>query len=171
MGEDPTTDPADGDQPTAGPEDAAAADETQPDPDAEWTAAGEEIRNLGAQFKRHYAETPEGEDAAPSTDELKEAARAFGRSFGRLVGALGDAARDPEVKESARRAGSKVLDAFGTTFTQLGREAKDAFEGRDRGGTDADDDATMEAAERELDDADLLDELKAHLADDEGEGT
>lgn len=137
--------------------------EDAPDPDKEWTAAGEEIRSLGAHFKRHYDEPTDGEPG-PSSDELKDAARAFGRSFGRFVSAIGEAARDPEVKESARRAGSRVLDAFGQTFSQLGKEAKDAFE------SEGDDDA-VEAATRELDDADLLDELKADLAEDEGEPT
>lgn len=134
-----------------------------PDPDAEWTAAGEEIRTLGEHFKRHYSEPSEDEaEPAPSSDELKEAARAFGRSFGRFVGALGNAARDPEVKETAKRAGSRVLDAFSTTFEQLGKEAKGAFEKSDEEPGDA-----MEEATRELDDADLLDELKADLAEDE----
>jgi hypothetical protein len=163
MDEDTTGDPVEDEVADDGTEDPGGV---APDPDAEWTAAGEEIRNLGAHFKRHYAEPAEGEEPAPSTDELKEAARAFGRSFGKLVGALGDAARDPEVKESARRAGSKVLDAFGSTFTQLGREAKEAFDGSATAGGAGEDDP-MEAATRELDDADLLDELKADLAEDE----
>jgi hypothetical protein len=166
MADEPTDEPIEDEHVAEEPIDDGTAEAV--DPDAEWTAAGEEIRNLGAQFKKHYDEPVDDEDPAPSTDELKEAARAFGRSFGRLVGALGDAARDPEVKESARRAGSKVIDAFGTTFTQLGREAKEAFDGRGAGEDATADEPDLEAATRELDDADLLDELKADLAEDEG---
>lgn len=167
MVDEPTTEPPADDEVADDPEPEPDTPTDEVDPDAEWTAAGEEIRSLGDQLKRHYAESGEGEAPPPSSDELKEAARAFGRSFGRLVGALGDAARDPEVKESARRAGSKVIDAFGTTFTQLGREAREAFDARS-GEDAADDGDDLEAATRELDDADLLDELKADLAEDEG---
>ncbi len=138
--------------------------------DEEWSSTGEHIRNLGEAVKSHYDEPTEA-DPGPSGDELKEAASQFGRAIGRLFGAIGDAARDPEVKEQAQKAGSSMLAALGKTFDQLGDEANEAFnkskskadEANDGGGD------VMEAAERELDDADLLDELKADLAEDEGE--
>lgn len=154
--------------------DEAVEEETAADADteadAEWTSTGDHIRNLGASVKSHYDE-PAGADPGPSGDELKEAANQFGRAIGRLFGAIGDAARDPEVKDQAQKAGTSMLAAIGKTFDQLGDEATDAFNKTKSKADDANDGAedVMEAAERELDDADLLDELKADLAEDEGE--
>ena len=140
--------------------------------DDEWTTTGEHIRNLGAAVKGHYREPAEGEPG-PTGDELRDAAGQFGRAVGRLFGALGDAARDPEVKEQAQRAGTSMLTALGKTFDQLGEEATEAFNRSKAKADEANDtaDDVMEAAERELDDEDLLDELKADLAEDEGEPT
>ena len=147
-------------------------EETAADADAEWTSTGDHIRNLGASVKSHYDEPAEA-DPGPSGDELKEAANQFGRAIGRLFGAIGDAARDPEVKDQAQKAGSSMLAAIGKTFDQLGDEATEALNKTKSKADDANDSAedVMEAAERELDDADLLDELKADLAEDEGEPT
>jgi hypothetical protein len=157
-------------------DEAPAEDETTsgdaPGADEEWTSTGEHIRNLGATVKGHYDQPSDG-DPGPSGDELRDAASQFGKAVGRLFGALGDAARDPEVKEQAQRAGSSMLAALGKTFDQLGDEATDAFNKAKTKADDANDGAedVMESAKRELDDEDLLDELKADLAEDEGEPT
>lgn len=148
---------------------SSEADDSAHAPDDEWSAAGEQIRALGSAVRGHYEAPGEGEEPGPSPDELREAARAFGRGLGRFFGAIGDAARDPEVKEQASRAGTSMLNALGATFDQLGKEASEAFSTA-RDGQDEEDDLAA-AAQRELDDADLLEELKTDLAEDEDPGT
>jgi hypothetical protein len=154
----------------AGGDPSAESDEPTHEADDEWSAAGEQIRALGSAVRGHYEAPPEGEEPGPSPDELREAARAFGRGLGRFFGAIGDAARDPEVKEQASRAGTSMLNALGATFDQLGKEASEAFTKARDGGDETDDDLEA-AAQRELDDADLLEELKSDLAEDEDPGT
>lgn len=135
----------------------------------QWREVGDDAKRLGETFRRHYA----GEDGPGPGDDLKDAARSLGRGLERFFGALGDTIKDPEMKEQARRTGSSFLGALSSTFSQVGEDIGDAFDGsrRDRGeeapaSSEASD---LEAATRELDDADLLDELKSDLAEDESD--
>lgn len=161
-GDAPPTDEGVTDEPTAD-------EPTGGGPDDEWRRTGDEIRALGDAFKRHYAEPGEGEPG-PSSEDLKDAARQFGRGLDRFFGAIGAAARDPETKESAKRAGSSLLEALGSTFDQLGKEAKEAFD-KATDSEDEDDEVILQDALDELDDKDLIDELRSDLAEDEGDTT
>jgi hypothetical protein len=154
--------------PGEAPDEEATTNETSAD--AEWQRAGDDLKRLGAAFKGHYGEA-EGEDP---TDDIKEAARFLGRGLERFFGAVGESVKDPEVKATAKQAGSSFLDALATTFAQVGDEIGRAFDSSrsKRGETSAgSEDDDLEQATRELDDADLLDELKSDLAEDETPGT
>ncbi|MEX1280332.1 MAG: hypothetical protein AB1Z57_03120 [Acidimicrobiia bacterium] len=169
MNEDDT--PIDETEEPPGGDASTEAEEPTHEADDEWSAAGQQIRALGSAVRSHYEAPGEGEEPGPSPDELREAARAFGRGLGRFFGAIGDAARDPEVKEQASRAGTSMLNALGATFDQLGKEASEAFSKARDGQDEGEEDDLAAAAQRELDDADLLEELKTDLAEDEDPGT
>ena len=79
--------------------------------------------------------------------------------------------RDPEVQEKAKRTGTSVVDALGTTLGTVAGEVRDVVNRRGskpaaKEPAAAADDTAAEAL-RELDDADAVEEIRADLADDE----
>jgi len=131
-----------------------------------WKSVGDDFSRLGESFKKHYT----GDDAETDTaSEVKDALTTLGQGLDRLFGAVGEAVKDDEVKETARRAGTSLLDALGDTFTAAAMEIRDAFKGGQRTGSEAtttieiEIDDAMEAAEREVDDADAVDEIRSDL--------
>ena len=131
-----------------------------------WKSVGDDFSQLGESFKKHYT----GDEAESDTaSEVKDALTTLGQGLDRLFGAVGGAVKDDEVKETARRAGTGLLDALGDTFTAAAMEIRDAFKGARRTGGDT---ATtieveigdaMEAAEQEIDDAEAVEEIRSDL--------
>lgn len=130
-----------------------------------WNAVGGEFAKLGDSFKKHYKKDEEDPDTA---SEVKDALTTLGQGLERLFGAVGGAVQDEEVKESAKAAGTSLLDALGETFTRAAYEIRDTFKGEagatvtDRGIDDESVDV-MEAAEAELDDSEAIDEIRSDL--------
>ena len=135
------------------------------DTNESWNAVSGEFAKLGDSFKKHYTTEEENSDTA---SEVKDALTTLGQGLERLFGAVGDAVKDEEVKESAKAAGTSLLDALGETFTRAAYEVRDSFRGAtgpkvtDRGEA-AEPADVMEAAEAELDDSEAIDEIRADL--------
>lgn len=133
-----------------------------------WKAVSGEFGKLGDSFKKHYTNE---DDESNTASEVKNALTTLGQGLERLFGAVGEAVKDDEVKESAKAAGTSLLDALGETFTKAAYEMRDAFKNgggttiTDRGGDEVVEEVVdvMEAAEAELDDSDAIDEIRADL--------
>jgi hypothetical protein len=114
---------------------------------AQWEKVGEEFRVLGRQVKQHYDQRPrpgqpgpeqqgaeqqghgqpEGDQAAsgadqpaPSADRRKvdDTLQKLTESLDQAFSALGDAIRDPQFGEQARKAANSLSDALNATFAE-----------------------------------------------------
>lgn len=82
-----------------------------------WSKVGENFVGLSEQLKEHYHDTS---DVAPETKEkVTEALNSLGEAIDRATDTIGEAVRDPDVKESASAAGSSVLDAIADTLDEV----------------------------------------------------
>lgn len=95
----------------------------------EWNEVGDGFKKLGALFKQHYEAQgqeapPEGEEPAESVseEEVKDAVHTIGESLKTAFASLGDAVRDPEVKEEAKQTARSFFDALGATINEIGDE-------------------------------------------------
>lgn len=132
-----------------------------------WSSVGDQMRELGGAFRGHYEAG--GEDVA-DTEEVKDALKTVGEGLDRLFTAIGKAVRDPEVKEQARRTGSSVVEAIGTTLGTVADDVRDVVQRRGGSTTPPPDDTVDDAqadAMRELDDTDAVEEIRADLDDEE----
>jgi hypothetical protein len=96
---------------------------------AAWDKVGEDFRVLGRQVKQHYdqrprpgsdlQEAPEGQEA-PAADRRKvdDALEKLRDSLEQAFSALGDAVRDPQVGEQAKKAAGSLNDALTATFAE-----------------------------------------------------
>lgn len=100
-----------------------------------WSEFGEEFADIGRRFKESYdgiSETAE-ETTEASRDSIERAVRAIRKAVGDLGDSLGEALSDPKVRQETEEAGSKLLNAFGVTLSDLGqalqRDAKQSDTG------------------------------------------
>ncbi len=102
---------------------------------AAWDKVGEDFRVLGRQVKQHYDQRPRpGSDVqeaqegqgAPAADRRKvdDALEKLRDSLEQAFSALGDAVRDPQVGEQARKAAGSLNDALTTTFAEASERFK-----------------------------------------------
>ena len=87
-----------------------------------WNEVGERLSALGLKLKFHTEEELSKDDdaeAASSAEKLK-------RSVTELFDAMGDAARDPAVREDAR----SVANAFASAIDATIETAKKSFKGK-----------------------------------------
>ena len=87
-----------------------------------WDAVGAGCSDLGGRLKKHFHQVRE-DDAAEATEALRKLALAVGDAFE----AVGNAARDPEVRTEARRVAGSLTEALGATFAGLGDEVRRVF--------------------------------------------
>jgi hypothetical protein len=99
---------------------------------AAWDKVGEDFRDLGRQVKQHYDQRPRpGSDVqegqgAPAADRRKvdDALEKLRDSLEQAFSALGDAVRDPQVGEQARKAAGSLNDALTATFAEASERFK-----------------------------------------------
>jgi hypothetical protein len=102
---------------------------------AAWDKVGEDFRVLGRQVKQHYDQRPRpGSDVqeaqegqgAPAADRRKvdDALEKLRDSLEQAFSALGDAVRDPQVGEQAKKAAGSLNDALTTTFAEASERFK-----------------------------------------------
>ncbi len=91
--------------------------------EAAWQRVGEQFSALGEGFKRHQEQV--GEEPAASQEEgVAEALRTLAEAVDRMATSVGNALRDPNVQRDAKYATNALLEALGTSFSQLGGELR-----------------------------------------------
>jgi hypothetical protein len=91
--------------------------------DETWNEVGEGFKRLGSLFKEHYETREAGEESdGPSEEEVKDALQKIGDGLKTAFATVGDAAKDPEVKDEAKQTAKSFFDAIGATFAELGDE-------------------------------------------------
>jgi hypothetical protein len=102
---------------------------------AAWDKVGEDFRDLGRQVKQHYDQRPRpGSDiqeaqegqGAPAADRRKvdDTLEKLRDSLEQAFSALGDAVRDPQVGEQAKKAAGSLNDALTATFAEASERFK-----------------------------------------------
>jgi hypothetical protein len=94
-----------------------------------WNDAGDQLQNLGASLKQHYAQQ-RGEDAGQTKEQVGDAFKKVGEALQGAFDALGAAAKDPAVKADVKQTGKSVADALTVTFTELSDDVRKAFDKR-----------------------------------------
>ena len=99
---------------------------------ANWDQVGEDFKVLGRQVKQHYEQRPRAEagagaskegaadQTAPSADRRKvdDALQKLVDSLEQAFSALGEAVRDPQVGEQAKKAAGSLSEALTATFAE-----------------------------------------------------
>lgn len=90
-----------------------------------WEDVSTGASDLGGKLKTHFAQVRE-EDATEAKEALRKLADAVGDAFE----AVGNAARDPDVRTEARKVAGTLGEALGATFAGLGDEVRKVFNRR-----------------------------------------
>jgi Flp pilus assembly pilin Flp len=102
-----------------------------------WDQVGEDFTDLGQHVKRHYQEQTQAGQPAPEDRRKVEAAlRQLRDSLDQAFTALGDAIRDPEFGEQAKKAANSLGDALSSTFTEVGQRFRSKPQRDDRSAED-----------------------------------
>jgi len=126
-----------------------------------WDEVGAMFGGLGLKLKMHFEQARSAEDAAeassaepdagpsatettgagptgaeedragPEGPELKAALRKLADALDGTFDAVGNAVRDPAVKEDVRDIGRALSDAFSATFAEVSDDLRKAFRRRD----------------------------------------
>jgi hypothetical protein len=99
------------------------------EPKQAWDEVGERFAALGRQLKTRFDQEREGDDRQAVRDavgRLAEAARRLGDS-------VGEAVRDPAVKQQARDVARSLNDALATTFREVGEQIRPRPSGQSPG--------------------------------------
>ena len=85
-----------------------------------WDRVGQDLTDLGQHLKRHYEQQAGSEQRAPEDQRKVEAAlRRLTDSLDEAFTALGDAIRDPEFGQQAKKTANSLSDALSSTFTEV----------------------------------------------------
>ncbi len=90
--------------------------------DETWRDVGDRFTSLGHRFRDHYREVEASSDI--SDEEVADALRSFGDAIDRVFTSLGNALRDPDVRDDAKETAETLLSALGATFQQIGDEVR-----------------------------------------------
>jgi hypothetical protein len=90
-----------------------------------WDQVGRDFTDLGQHLKRHYRQQAEGQgEVEPPAPEdrrkLDAALRRLTESLDQIFTSLGDAIRDPEFAQQARKTANSLGDALSSTFADAG---------------------------------------------------
>ena len=85
-----------------------------------WREVGKTLDGLGLKLKMHFEKAQEDFDS----DRIRDAVEAAGADVQRAFDALGEAVRDPAIKEDVRRAASSLSDAVANTFAEFGKQLR-----------------------------------------------
>jgi hypothetical protein len=98
-----------------------------------WDEVGARFQGLGRKLKAHLEHEREGESAEEATQEVKAALSKLVDSLDDAFEALGNAARDPSVRQDVADTGRSLVGAIGVSLEQVGDEIRRATDRR-RGG-------------------------------------
>jgi hypothetical protein len=97
------------------------------DAKAAWNAVGDRLSALGLKLKLHTDEetsSDEGKETASGLEKLKT-------SISEVFDALGDAARDPAVREDAKSVASAFAEAIDATIDDARKAIRSKQSGKD----------------------------------------
>jgi hypothetical protein len=93
-----------------------------------WDQVGRDFTELGQHLKRHYSQQDsqaEAEKPAPEDRRKVDAAlRRLTESLDQIFTSLGDAIRDPEFGQQAKKTANSLGDALSSTFADVGRGSR-----------------------------------------------
>jgi hypothetical protein len=92
-----------------------------------WDRVGQDFTDLGQHLKRHYEQRRQagGEQRPPEDRRKIEAAlRQLSDSLDQVFTALGDAIRDPDFGERAKKTATSLSDALSSTFAGASQRFK-----------------------------------------------
>ena len=85
-----------------------------------WDQVGRDFTGLGQHLRRHYEQKADAGQPAPEDRRKVEGAlRQLTESLDRVLTALGDAIRDPEFGEQARKTTNSLNEALSSTFAEV----------------------------------------------------
>ena len=90
-----------------------------------WERVGDDFADLGRKVRRHF-EQQAGQDR-PRPEErrkVEDALRQLADSLDQAFTAVGDAVRDPEFGEQAKKAAGSLSDALSSTFAEVSERFK-----------------------------------------------
>ncbi|HZC98829.1 MAG TPA: hypothetical protein VFA46_01115 [Actinomycetes bacterium] len=88
-----------------------------------WDRVGQDFTDLGHHLKRHY-EQQAGQRAPEDRRKVEAALRQLTDSLDQVFTALGDAIRDPEFGEQARKTANTLSDALSSTFAEVSQRLR-----------------------------------------------
>ncbi len=93
-----------------------------------WDQVGRDFSDLGQHLKRHYRQQAEaqteGEVERPAPEDRRKvdaALRRLTEQLDQIFTSLGDAIRDPEFAQQAKKTANSLGDAVQATFTDAGQ--------------------------------------------------
>ena len=89
-----------------------------------WDQVGRDFASLGQHLRRQYEQKADAGQPAPDQRKVEGAMRQFTESLDRVLTALGDAIRDPEFGEQAKKTASSLNDALSSTFAEVSQRFK-----------------------------------------------
>ena len=107
---------------------------------SKWGEAAGRLGQLGGKVKRHYDQQHRHEDeestpaAAATGNRVNDTAAKLAATAKDVVGALGAAAKDPQVKGDVRDVGRSLAGAVEATSTQISDQAQRAWHRYTEGG-------------------------------------
>jgi len=90
-----------------------------------WEEAGSKLSALGLKLKYHFDE--EHSEEVAETEEMRGAVEKLRAAFDSAFEAMGDAAKDPAVKDDVRESARLLRDALADTFSEAGDVLRGAF--------------------------------------------
>jgi hypothetical protein len=102
-----------------------------------WDQVGRDFTELGQHLKRHYSQqdtqqesqqdTQQAETGKPAPEDRRKvdaALRRLTESLDQIFTSLGDAIRDPEFGQQAKKTANSLGDALSSTFADVGRSSR-----------------------------------------------
>jgi predicted trehalose synthase len=96
------------------------------DPVDPWSEAGKRWSSIGEKLRDRYKEV--SGDGGPSEAEVRSALETLGEAARAVADSVGNAMKDPDVREQVKDATASFVTALGQTFSQLGDELRNARE-------------------------------------------
>ncbi len=88
-----------------------------------WAEVAEQLNALGSTLKDHYVAGERAQVAeAPTQDELKDALKTLGDAATAALGTVGEAFKDPTIKEEIRATAGSLVNAVGVSVSELGAD-------------------------------------------------
>jgi hypothetical protein len=93
-----------------------------------WSEVADRFGELGLKLKLHYQQASE---ARPEDDTMRKALEELRDSVDQAFDAVGNAVKDPAVKDDARDVAHALREALSTTFAEASEDLRSCFRRKD----------------------------------------